>query len=484
MNGVKSNILEVPWLKRAIKLRAFQLFFLVPTIFLFVVVILQGLWGVQDPLRSWGLLVTWILWWGILIVSTVVFGRVWCHMCPFGGIGAWINNKSFGLAHKMTGFSLNRKWPKRLSNLWVANIFFLGFFTYDNVVGISNNPLYTAYFMLFITAVAILIAVTFQRRAFCRYVCPLTSFLGIPARGSILELRAADRGRCKECTYKACYAGSTARSLEAGGKEGYPCPVFEFPGKDMDSNTYCILCTECVKSCPYDNIKIGFRSPGKDIWKTSNKRFDEAWFALALISIVSVGKALLVANGRVDLVTDYGQFWVDIGLGATISKVILLLTGLALGFGLMYGFALLARFVVGNRELASGGRSSITGFITQYSYALAPLAMLLLLADLLEHLLRNVSTFTDATGEMLRNFPYGFPDELSASALLGEDPIKGISMGLILLGYVFTLFMVYKISFGIFKDKGARFRSFLCMAGATLSFTCVGVWLVYAPVLY
>jgi hypothetical protein len=153
----------------------------------------------------------------------------------------------------------------------------------------------------------------------------------------------------------------------------------------------------------------------------------------------------------------------------------------ALGFILMYAFAALARLVVGDAEMHSEEKVSVQGFITHYSYALAPLAMLLLLADLLDHLLRNLSTFTDATVSTVRDFPFGFPAELSSSALLGEDMVRTISTILIFTGYVFSVFMVYKISFSIFKDGDARIRSFLCMNAATLAFTAVGLWLVYAP---
>ena len=67
--------------------------------------------------------------------------------------------------------------------------------------------------------------------------------------------------------------------------------MFEFP-QVMDRNNYCTPCAECVKGCARDNLALRFRAFGRDLWATSRRALDEAYFAVAL-----VGLTLLVTAG-------------------------------------------------------------------------------------------------------------------------------------------------------------------------------------------
>src|SRR5690606_29309617 len=51
-------------------------------------------------------------------------------------------------------------------------------------------------------------------------------------------------------------------------------------------NQYCTLCTECVKSCPHDNIALNLRSSGADLLHPHRAKSDEAYMAI-LVFIVS-----------------------------------------------------------------------------------------------------------------------------------------------------------------------------------------------------
>ena len=58
----------------------------------------------------------------------------------------------------------------------------------------SNSPRLTAGLIAVLTLASAWIGLVFERRAFCRYVCPLTAFIGLNSLFSMLELRRREPG--------------------------------------------------------------------------------------------------------------------------------------------------------------------------------------------------------------------------------------------------------------------------------------------------
>jgi hypothetical protein len=79
-------------------------------------------------------------------------------------------------------------------------------------------------------------------------------FLGTYSMASMTELRAVDPAICKNHKEKSCYTG---------GPGGWACPWKQYIG-NMNRNNFCGLCTECIKSCPKDNVGIFIRPFGSD----------------------------------------------------------------------------------------------------------------------------------------------------------------------------------------------------------------------------
>ena len=64
--------------------------------------------------------------------------RVWCTMCPLPFVGDWLqrravvgvrSGKSPGTENKF--FGLQKRWPKKLSNIWLQNFGFLFLATFS-----------------------------------------------------------------------------------------------------------------------------------------------------------------------------------------------------------------------------------------------------------------------------------------------------------------------------------------------------------------
>ena len=155
----------------------------------------------------------------------------------------------------------------------------------DEQLGVVRSPRVTAWIVLFFAAAAVAVGLFYERRSFCRHLCPIGGLIGIYSMTAPLELRAQSAGVCAADADKSCYRG---------GPESRGCPMFEFPAT-MDRNNYCNLCGECVTGCSRDNLVLRFRALGKDLWATGRRVLDEAYLAVALVGLTLLVTAQMLS---------------------------------------------------------------------------------------------------------------------------------------------------------------------------------------------
>ncbi|MBI5879901.1 MAG: 4Fe-4S binding protein [Chloroflexi bacterium] len=240
----------------------------------FALAILTGLFGTPAGNRNFGIVFVWVVWWAVLILLLVPFGgRLWCAICPIPAPGEWLQRRAI-LGPRPGGrlHSLGLKWPRRLRNIWLQNAAFLLVALFAALI--LTTPLASAFVLLLMVGVALATSALFERRTFCRYLCPVGGFIGLYAQVAPLEVRVKDRSVCATHTVKTCYTGSEA---------GYGCPWLLYPAT-LDKNTYCGLCTECLKTCPHDNIGLYLRPPGADLVTGKGHRLDEAYKGMIMLT--------------------------------------------------------------------------------------------------------------------------------------------------------------------------------------------------------
>jgi hypothetical protein len=140
----------------------------------------------------------------------------------------------------------------------------------------------TAFLFLAILILSLGLALIYRRRAFCQYLCPVGGFLGTYSMASITEVRAIDRDICRKHKQKPCYAG---------GPDGWACPWKQYNGT-MNRNNYCGLCTECIKSCPKDNVGVFVRPFGAD---KILKGYDEM-FNVIIMLVVAIAFSITMSG--------------------------------------------------------------------------------------------------------------------------------------------------------------------------------------------
>src|SRR3989304_950391 len=102
-----------------------------------------------------------------------------------------------------------RGWQVALSTVMLAGLAFTA------VAGWIGTPIGSRNF-------ALGLSLGCERRAFCRYVCPMGGFIGLYSQVAPVEMRVDSRATCAACQTKACYNGSP---------EGYGCPWGGLPAR-------------------------------------------------------------------------------------------------------------------------------------------------------------------------------------------------------------------------------------------------------------
>jgi 4Fe-4S binding domain len=261
----------------------------------FLLAIATGILGTAAGSANFGIVFVWIVWWGLLMgVLLPLGGRLWCFICPIPAPGEWLQREALvdppakgepagvlsidGPAEPgdRGGLSKGWRWPRSLRGIWLQNAGFLGVALFSAVI--LTRPSVTGWVLFAFLAGAVGLAMFFERRSFCRYVCPVGGFIGLYSLVAPVELRVRDPLVCHDHRTKDCYLGNAA---------GYGCPWLEQPWA-MDRNAYCGLCGECLRTCTQDNVTVNLRLPGSDLLVAQGWKLDEAYKAFIMLACAAI----------------------------------------------------------------------------------------------------------------------------------------------------------------------------------------------------
>lgn len=263
---------------------------------LIYIVIMTSIFGTKMSGRNLGVLLMWTVWLFLLITFlTPLGGRIWCTICPLPFFGDLIQRGSFispnkgrtkGYYNKFYGLFL--KWPKKMDNNWLRLVIFLILATFSTTMVAS--PRISGFTVLMLVLVPTLMALFFELRSFCRYVCPVNAFIGPFSGMSLLALRNRSQQVCDECKAHYC---------QKGNAKGWACPYGLNVG-EIKENADCGLCLECVRSCTYDNVTLFRRPFGTE---RTIRNLSDGWLSIAIFSISVIYSILYL--GTWPVIRDY-----------------------------------------------------------------------------------------------------------------------------------------------------------------------------------
>lgn len=444
------NFLNHPPLKSLLKSRWYPLIFVLPTLGVFGIIIVQLFFGSLEVTDNFGAVMVWILLWPILPVLFLLFGRLWCSICPMSRVSDEVQSR----------IGLNRKVPTflRKYGVWIIIVAFLAITWSDVVLGLVESPRNTGFLLLFVFAGVVLMGAIFERRAWCRYLCFLGGLSSNYSMSSALELRA-DSEICKTCKEPVCYIGTE----KAGG-----CPMFEYP-RMMDSNSFCNFCANCIKNCPLGAIKISPRLPTSELWFIKKPRFVDSFFATVLLGIV-VSQTVVMLE-----VWDPFVEWFEGATGITnftVAWTVIFAGAMLIPLLLMLGFSFLSTLFTAASPAAQNrlGDRMLSNF-AHYGYALIPLGLGIHLAHNAKHFLGEGLSVAYASASLAG---FDFTGDLS---LLNMPTIQVIQYILTFLGIVGAAYTAYRISL---KTPHSRL-SVLPYLAMILVFGVMALWMYGIP---
>mgnify|MGYP001578608315 FL=1 len=458
------NLLEIPWLRRLLPARAFQLALQIPLLALMGVVVWLGFFDVQDGGINLATKLTWTIWWAGIIFTFVLMGRVWCLACPFGALNEW--------TARLTGAW--RRLPRPFRNIWWATAAFVLLTWADEQLGVVRSPRITGWIVLFFVVLAVAVGLRYERRSFCRYLCPIGGLIGLYSMTAPLELRVKDAGTCRTHADKTCYRG---------GEGARGCPMFEFP-QAMDRNNYCTLCAECVKGCGPDNLVLRFRSFGQDLWASGRRVLDEAYLAVAL-----VGLTLLVTA---QMLTGWPAFisalarWLPAAVRGALKPVTYLTaveSAVLLAGSLVVGPLLVLAAAAMADRLAGEHRLGLRRTFVVFGYMFIPVGLAVHLAHNLAHLLLEgggIVPVVQRAAALWTPFWLGEPDWQVLP--IAPEAVVGLLQTAVVVGcFAVSMLAGHRLSLRAYADRRAALRAVVPFAVLSFAFAVLSIVLLQQP---
>lgn len=249
-----------------------------------LLIIAGGLAGTPVGNRNIGIVLVWIGWWAALVLAAVpLLGRGWCAVCPLPLPGEWLQRGAvLGPSRGRTWLASGRRWPRALRNTWLQTALFLLLALVAMTV--LTRPAVTAAVLALLLLLGVAVSVVFERRTFCRHLCPVGGFIGVYSQAAPLAVRVRDTAVCATHHDKTCVTGSA---------DAWGCPWNVYPGALL-RNVDCGLCFECVQACPRDNVGLYLQPVGADLAQDRGRRTDEAFKALVLLGSAAAYAAVML----------------------------------------------------------------------------------------------------------------------------------------------------------------------------------------------
>ena len=352
-------------------------------------IVLHGFFGPPIAPRNLATVITAVHWRGLLLVSLIALGTLFCTACPM------VLARDAG----RRVFHARLRWPRRLRGKWIGLVLLvLVLFAYERY-HVWERPMATAWLITAYFVVAVLVDVTFAGAAFCKHVCPIGQFNFAASTMSPTTLQVRDAGVCRACATSDCIKGrhapvaaaaAPARLVQRGCELGLFLPA-------KVGNLDCTMCLDCVQACPHDNIALDTRLPGAELLDTRRRsgiglltrRPDLAVLA-AIFAFAAPISAFAMTAPAASV-----ERWIAIRMGLPSETVAL---------ALMFALALVAAPAVLLTAAATATRAadrlqtrSFRATLFAYAPALVPLGVGVWLAHYGFHLLTGVLTVIPVT---------------------------------------------------------------------------------------
>ncbi len=199
----------------------------------------------------------WGIWWPFVLLSMVLFGRLWCGvLCPEGALSEW--SSRFGLNLPLPRWMRWSGWP------FVA---FAGTTIYGQMVSVYQYPKAVIVVLGGSTVAAMIIGFVYarDRRAWCKYLCPVNGVFNMLSRLAPIHFKV------DKAAWKQSYHSHKVIPIVCA-------PMV--PMRDMQGNADCHMCGRC--SSHRDAITLSVRPPNDEVVRVGPPK-DARWQSVLVL---------------------------------------------------------------------------------------------------------------------------------------------------------------------------------------------------------
>lgn len=418
----------------------------VVAVYLYVVLIIAGLFGTLNPTRNIVPTLIWVIWWVGLAYVSALFGNLWAVINPLSTIYEWVEALYKRLR---AGQSLSRLWryPPGLG-VWPGVGLFLLFAWIELVYDNSDVPSHLAGFTLLYSALTWIGMFLFGKDAWLRQGETFSLVFGLLARFSPTEVRVLDPAVCQEC-HSAC----------------------------LDLNGECIDCYACFHRAPATQRQWNLRPWAIGLVRQERISVSQMAFVLLLLATVTFDGFMAT------------PIWVDIertlltappplgGGNMTMVRTLglLLFPVLFLELYLIFSFLM---------TMLSDQRLSTARLAQAFPFSLVPIAIAYHMAHyfsfLLVHGQRLIPLLSDPLGigwDMWGTAAYRVDIGLVGARFAWYSAVIAI-----VLGHVIAVYLAHLIAMRLWCNRAVAIRSQYPMLVLMVAYTVISLWILAQPI--
>jgi hypothetical protein len=336
-------------------------------------------------------------------------------------------------------------------------------------VGITTSPYATAAVSLLMVVLATASLAIFQRKAFCRYFCPVGRTVGYYSQLAPIELRPIDTDTCANCKTLDCYHGN--QNVE-------PCPTWLVMGR-LTQNSYCTSCGNCTQSCPHENIAWRFRPPSAEALHSGRPHWDESWFMIGLLALTGFHGLTMMPFWEVWMsqlaqsIGDSGRLLPSFTIG--LIACILVIAGIY------------SVFIEITRKI-TGTDLEFKRLFSSFAFVALPLAFAYHMAHNLNHLIRESvgigAVFTNPLG--IDTVPLSMMEkhERHMTMWMSQDVLFAIQAGLMIFGFWIAVQVIRHRGLKVETEgRSATVLKLAPMLVFAIGITAFHLWLLMQPMI-
>ena len=268
------NLLSLPSIEKLARRHDFPRILRLSTVPLFLLTMFYTLLG--PSFDNAANLAVWTLWWPALLLTAFLFARGWCSFCPLEAIGEFV-----GVKNRVTHEPMKwlRRWGAPVS--LAALVFIL---LVEQASGMFSWAFATGLLLTGLLVATVSADLVIGRRGWCKFLCPLGRIVSMVSRISLLEMHSNHNVCASRCRVDDCVK-------EKG------CPMGLHP-TGIDNSDHCVLCFDCVRSCPHHSMQLDLRNPVLGLFNQARHGFYEALFSVSLVGVIIAAKGTPLLAGR------------------------------------------------------------------------------------------------------------------------------------------------------------------------------------------